>query len=116
MVKCPACGFESPDSAQWCDFCKEPFRKASKKEPSIQPPPEKPKIEAVPNGQIPPHFLDMDTGGNIPVLPSWVRYAAWAVLGAWLIAMITLFTTYMAKQDALENAAAARRHAPSRAR
>ena len=25
-IRCPACGFESAPEAQWCDFCKEPFR------------------------------------------------------------------------------------------
>lgn len=26
-VKCPTCRFESPDGAEWCEFCKEPFRR-----------------------------------------------------------------------------------------
>src|SRR5262245_21735922 len=42
-VKCPACGFDSPDAAQWCDFCKEPFAKKAAKQaapaPSPAPPP-----------------------------------------------------------------------------
>src|SRR5882672_10910137 len=27
MIHCMACGFESQDTANWCEFCKEPFRK-----------------------------------------------------------------------------------------
>lgn len=26
-MKCPACGMATPDAQDWCDFCKEPFRK-----------------------------------------------------------------------------------------
>ncbi|MFA6093391.1 MAG: hypothetical protein WCU88_06100 [Elusimicrobiota bacterium] len=26
-MKCPACGFETPEEQGWCDFCKEPFRR-----------------------------------------------------------------------------------------
>ena len=26
-LKCPSCGFDSPEGAKWCDFCKEPFRR-----------------------------------------------------------------------------------------
>lgn len=31
-MKCPSCGFETPDAQGWCDFCKEPFRRAQKKD------------------------------------------------------------------------------------
>jgi hypothetical protein len=33
-MKCPACGFETPDSQAWCDFCKEPFKKPTPKAPA----------------------------------------------------------------------------------
>jgi putative endonuclease len=26
-LKCPKCGFDSPDERSWCDLCGEPFRK-----------------------------------------------------------------------------------------
>src|SRR5258705_162095 len=26
-LKCPACGFDSPEGAAFCDMCKEPFKK-----------------------------------------------------------------------------------------
>ncbi len=81
MIRCPACGFESPDTAQWCDFCKEPFRKAPQPKPGI-----------------PPEFLALDTGGKITSTPPWLRYAAWSVLAAWLIAILALMGAYLAKQ------------------
>ena len=61
MVKCAACGCESPDGAAWCELCKEPF--------------DKPRKPADP-GPIPPEFLALDQGGKIPELPGWVRHAA----------------------------------------
>lgn len=97
MVKCPACGCETPDSAQWCGFCKEPFRKASR--PASAGPSPAAQIKAEdPWTAIPPEFRALDTGGNIPALPAWCRYAAWAAFGAWIIAMMTLLGFYLAQQ------------------
>ena len=91
MAKCPACGFESPDGAICCDFCKEPFRRS-------RPAPEK---AAAPPGGIPPEFQGLDTGGSIPPVPPWLRYAAWAVLAACLVAIMAFAGTCLARQKSL---------------
>ncbi|MFH1724694.1 MAG: hypothetical protein ABII00_08735 [Elusimicrobiota bacterium] len=51
-MKCPACGFETPDAQGWCDFCKEPFRKkaaerAGDRTPAIREAPDVRDAEAV---------------------------------------------------------------------
>ena len=94
MVRCPACGFDSPDSAQWCDFCKEPFRQA--RPPAANPEGVRKALE--PGQGIPPEFLALDTGGKVPAAPRWLRYAAWSTLAAWLIVIMALMAAFMAKQ------------------
>jgi len=108
VARCPACGSESPDSAQWCDLCKEPFRK-------VRPAPAlgasatavktKDQKAADPEETIPPEFLALDSGGKIPSLPNGIRCVAWSVLGVWLVAMLVLLGKYIAMNDARENAA-----------
>ena len=93
MAKCPACGFESPDSADWCDFCKEPFRRAAKA-------PDPQRQAEGPKKGIPAEFMDLDAGGKIPHAPPWLRTAAWAVLAAWFIVVMSLLGAYMARQNA----------------
>lgn len=36
-IRCPACGFESPDNSKWCDFCKESFVRKPKPDDVIKP-------------------------------------------------------------------------------
>jgi hypothetical protein len=103
-VKCPACGFDTPEEQGYCDFCKEPFRikkpaPQSKPEPA-RPAPAAPRKVDVPkevllklqevrvaeikgsagSAEIPPEFSGLDTGGSIPVLSPIVKKAAWAFL------------------------------------
>ena len=48
-MKCPACGSENAEGLDWCDFCKEPFKKGGKKPGSAGgPPPSKKKEEEGP--------------------------------------------------------------------
>lgn len=89
MAKCPACGFESPDDALCCDFCKEPFRRG-------RPSAVREKTEK-PEAGIPPEFLSLGTGGSIPRVPPWLRYAAWAVLAACFLATAALIGAYSAR-------------------
>lgn len=93
MAKCPACGFESPDDAVCCDFCKEPFRRSR---PAAPPKP----AEETRSG-IPPEFRGLDTGGSIPPVPPWLRCAAWAVLAACLVAIMAFAGTCLARQKSL---------------
>jgi hypothetical protein len=94
VAKCPACGFESPDPAQWCDLCKEPFRNAP---PAADP---EGARKALPGQGIPPEFLALDTGGKIPHAPPWLRYAAWSILAAWFVVVMALLGAYLSRQDA----------------
>jgi len=105
-VKCPACGFETPDEQAWCDFCKEPLRK---RRPAAAPAAAAPQGESVPpaktvpvpdevwkklmsvraegtpasapSGGIPAEFAGLDTGGALPAVPPAVRKGAWVFLG-----------------------------------
>ena len=57
--KCPACGFESPADAAFCDFCKEPFRtKASADLRALAPPvpPPSQKIPPLPSPEVKYHI------------------------------------------------------------
>ncbi|MFA6003998.1 MAG: hypothetical protein WC881_08010 [Elusimicrobiota bacterium] len=137
-IKCPACGFTSPESAQWCDFCKEPFNKkravpAVKEStpqtpaaptPPAAPPAAQPAVSPTetspatknkapakkdPWAEIPPEFLLLDKGGDMPKLPPWFRYASWGVLAAVTIGIMILMGMYSAKRTALEDDASAQR-------
>jgi hypothetical protein len=99
VVKCPACGFESPDEAQWCDFCKEPFRKARPATPPAKVDSEAVRKALDPTDGIPPEFLALDSGGKIPPVPPWLRYATWSVIAAWFIAIMAFMGAYLAKRN-----------------
>ncbi len=107
LVKCPACGFESPEGAQWCDFCKEPFNKKPKPAPAPAvaspplklPPPPLPSASQDVAAGIPPEFAGLDTGGKIPVAPPWFKYAGLALLGIWILCMVWMAGFYMAKAN-----------------
>jgi len=42
-MNCPSCGFETPDSQPWCDFCKEPLSAGGKARKTSAHPEPKPK-------------------------------------------------------------------------
>jgi len=97
-VKCPACGFETPDGQAWCDFCKEPFR--TKSGPQQKAVPVSPdvlrklhQVSSESSGQvkegIPPEFAHLDSGEKIPEVPPLARRLAWGILAAvilWAVA------------------------------
>ena len=96
-MKCPACGFDSPDDAAWCDFCKEPFRKGPPP-PRLSPPATPPVPEGKRNGAPPAEFAHLDPGERIPTMPPWVRLAAWAFVGFWFVWGMVLLGFYLGKQ------------------
>lgn len=78
-VRCPACGFESVEGAQWCEFCKEPFVK-------------KPKTDDLPidprllqDDETIRKFLASDRLPNVAFSP-FARQLAIGMLGFFLIA------------------------------
>jgi uncharacterized Zn finger protein (UPF0148 family) len=82
-VKCPACGFDSPDGAVFCDFCKEPFGKAKKAAP--QTPDElagltKEQLENLAADKL----LKKDLQDK-PKTPAWLRPLAWTFLAVMLV-------------------------------
>ncbi|MEK7859687.1 MAG: hypothetical protein AAB320_11170 [Elusimicrobiota bacterium] len=66
-MKCPACGFDSPDDAPWCDLCKEPLRKQADKKPPV-----------------------MKDDEKVPLPPPWLRAFAWGFLGLWIVIGLVL--------------------------
>jgi hypothetical protein len=77
-VKCPACGFESPDSAEWCDFCKEPLKKkkgAALIDELKKLPPEK-VLERLPQELR----KDLSREEKLPAWSPWFRPMAYAFL------------------------------------
>ena len=88
-MKCPACGFDSPEGAQWCDFCKEPFFKKAPK-----PTPARPTS----GGVIPSEFAALDAGERIPIIPKWVRLVSWGFLALWALVGLIVFGFYIAKK------------------
>jgi hypothetical protein len=102
-MKCPACGFDTPDTQSWCDFCKEPFRKKADSAPAPRPD-IKAKVDIPPAvlakllkakdevfekkdaGPIPSEFLHLDTGGKIGGAPPYAKKMAWvfvAIIFVW---------------------------------
>lgn len=126
-VKCPACGFDSPDEAKWCDFCKEPFRKkttdaapaeepappapaAQPKRPSLkyyQPVPAKqpPAASPAPAPSVP--AIELKDDEKVPAVPPWFRYAAWAFLGVWVVAGMILAGIFYGRYKVSQEAPAA---------
>lgn len=92
-MKCPACGFETPDGQAWCDFCKHPFRAKPEKDPPSEKKPallspdvllKLDQVKSETSGQvkegIPPEFAHLDSGEKIPEVPPIARYLAWGIL------------------------------------
>ncbi|MCX5788147.1 MAG: hypothetical protein NTX64_06515 [Elusimicrobia bacterium] len=100
-MKCPACGFDSPEGAEWCDFCKEPFRKKKAPKPPPAPlPPAPAPAEAKPadSGSVPSEFTGFETGERIPIVPGWVRIAAWGFLALWALLPLLVFGLYLGRK------------------
>jgi hypothetical protein len=55
VPKCPACAFDSPEGAAWCDFCKEPFLKKAK--PAPAPAKAEPSADLAELKKLPPEEL-----------------------------------------------------------
>ena len=114
MVRCPACGFESPDAARWCDFCKEPFLKKPAPPPTPGTPPAAPApdkevlAKAAEDPALARQLLRLDQE-QIPAAPGWLRWAAWSLLGAVVIIAMVLAGVFLAKQSAWEDDAAVER-------
>ncbi len=116
---------ETPDSQDWCDFCKEPFRKkksaAAKAETppaeaSPKPAPKKknvvvtpellaklqfhrtqPQRAEAPKGGLPPEFAHLDSGERIQRLSPSVRKMAWVFLAIVFI-WILVFTVIILRR------------------
>jgi hypothetical protein len=94
-MKCPACGFETPDTQNWCDFCKEPFKRPA---PAAAPEPAQktPALDAVRLSEealrkviTPEKALDLlkqSAGERIPVVPQNIRILAWAFFALVMVA------------------------------
>ncbi|MBI4424452.1 MAG: hypothetical protein HY554_12020 [Elusimicrobia bacterium] len=108
-MKCPACGFDSPDDAGWCEFCKEPFRKKGPARPPAAPPAAGPKPSTNGASGVGPEFAHLDSGENIPILPPWLRPAAWAFLALWLLCGLVLLGYYLGTRARSEDGPPARR-------
>ncbi len=77
-VKCPSCGFESPESAEWCDMCKEPLKKkkgAAHVDELKKLPPEK-VLERLPEELR----KDLAREEKLPAWSPWFRPLAYAFL------------------------------------
>ncbi|MFH2204099.1 MAG: hypothetical protein ABIJ96_13345 [Elusimicrobiota bacterium] len=111
-MKCPACGFETPDAQHWCDFCKEPFRK--KEEPRAVP--AQPPVKIAPEllsklaevkkeacsvkdaGGIPPEFAHLDTGGKIEGFSPFLRSLAYGFLAFCILLMVVVGFLAMSRE------------------
>lgn len=80
-VWCPSCGFESPDGAPWCDFCKEPFGKKPKPAPPPNPLAGLSKEQLL---ELPAETLLKAEEPPPPSAPPWLRPLTWAMLVIWL--------------------------------
>lgn len=107
-AKCPACGFESAEGAQWCDFCKEPFNKkrpeaapAPEPKPATPPPALGPiSLEDLPRealAKLPAELLPGMDGERIPEPPKWLKPLAYAFLGLVLLAAAGLTLLFILK-------------------
>jgi hypothetical protein len=93
-MKCPSCGFDSPEGASWCDFCKHPFKR-EKSAPARAPsaPSSEPRIkkliEDLPDevrAKLPAH-LEAAAAEEEQVrgVSREVRLMAWAFFGFWFL-------------------------------
>ena len=104
-MKCPACGFETPDTQPWCDFCKEPFRHAQAK-PEHVPPSIQPSTESLPGASVKDmpeekvfELLKLDAQQErIPPASPAARYLAWAFLA--LVSLMLLLLSFIAIRKA----------------
>jgi hypothetical protein len=85
-VKCPSCGFDSPEGALFCDFCKEPFAKKKKADPLAGL-----STEEILKKDLPPRAEP----------PAWLRPLAWTFLALILavaaVVLSQLYSRYAAK-------------------
>ncbi|HVE12795.1 MAG TPA: hypothetical protein VNI01_05335 [Elusimicrobiota bacterium] len=117
-MKCPACGFETPEDQGWCDFCKEPFRKKSA-EPAPPPPPPSKTVQITPEllerlqeakhavsarepTSIPPEFAQLDSGERIGGASEMTRTAAWLFLAMILVWAVILGVVAVRRMHANE--------------
>ncbi|MBI3552613.1 MAG: hypothetical protein HY077_08840 [Elusimicrobia bacterium] len=87
-VKCPACGFDSPDGALFCDFCKEPFKKKAPAKVSdseaVQELKKLPPEELI--KRVPEELLkELAKEEQLPKLPPYFRALSWAFFGLWVV-------------------------------
>ena len=116
-MKCPACGFETPDSQGWCDFCKEPFRRSAQPEPAArkepvpasperpsETPPSAPSVPVDPAsaGNLSSEkifdLLRLDSQERVPTAPPSARYLAWAFLA--VMSLVLLASILLAARKA----------------
>lgn len=81
---------QSPDAAEYCDFCKEPFKRKAKAEPARAPDPlaglSKEQLIDLPAERL------LKSDDSVPRLPAWLRPIAWALLGLLLVAATAALT------------------------
>lgn len=125
-VKCPSCGFDSPDGAQWCDFCKEPFKKKERPPatgatspaaappstpaaPKTQTPSSSPKnIEELPQevrAKIQTLLAAPDDREKVPAIPNWFRALAWLFMAVWLVSGIIVGGILLGRQRSRQESA-----------
>lgn len=104
-VKCPSCGFESADGAQWCDMCKQPFNKARPAAAqAVKDPPKAPEdLKKAPADELLKKLASEEQ--KVPPVPPWARMAAWVFLGMWIIFGCILAGVYMARYEDARNRA-----------
>jgi hypothetical protein len=95
-MKCPACGFETPDSQNWCDFCKEPFKKLPPEEPPVKKSPEPAQLtdDALKRALTSEKALDLlkltAENERIPVVPQNIRILAWAFFALCILGFVVM--------------------------
>lgn len=95
-VKCSRCGFDSPDGASWCDFCKEPFAKKPKASaPAAVPEPAPARLAGLTKEGVETLAVDQLLKPEEPPIaapPGWLRPLAWIMLAATIVlGTISLF-------------------------
>ena len=130
-MKCPACGFETPEEQGHCDFCKEPFRRKAepprnaKAQPKVDIPPAvmaklmevrvEGKKSAGPPAVIPPEFAHLDAGERLPGASALLRFAAWTFLATVILIGVAASLVAVQRRKAAASKPARRDSAPLRA-